>query len=102
MTNRVVTHGRSRLFPRSSARPQNSVESGRETRLAELEIENTRLRLQIEQLQKSEAQNQTSFESLRAFYQRIPIGYVTIDDKGVLMEWNEVAGELLDAKKCCL
>ncbi len=67
--------------------------------LARLELQETRSQLQIEHLQRLHADLKSANELLEATYQHCPVGYVTLDTKGLITEWNSAAAELLEVKK---
>ena len=67
--------------------------------LAQLELQETRSQLQIEHLQRLNAEVRNASERLEATYQHCPVGYITLDEKGLITEWNSAAAELLEAKK---
>jgi PAS domain S-box-containing protein len=67
--------------------------------LARLELQETRSQLQIEHLQRLHADLKNANELVDATYQHCPVGYITLDTKGLIIEWNSAAGELLEARK---
>jgi PAS domain S-box-containing protein len=67
--------------------------------LARLELERTHSQLQIERLQRLLAEETSDNRRLEAIYQHSPVGYVTIDDKGLITEWNHSAADFLDITK---
>src|ERR1051326_7409858 len=96
---RLVSRSNTGLFPKRNSSRHLEEEGGKDARLAELELETTRLHLQLERLEKSLQEHQVSTHRLQALYQHAPIGYVTLDEKGNIIDWNSAAVELLGAKE---
>ena len=71
----------------------------KDARLAELELENTRLRIQIENLQKAEENHQIATHRLQALFHHAPVAYVMLDEQGLMTDWNAAAEELLRRRK---
>src|SRR4051812_37013421 len=83
-----------------SAQPVST--DAKDAMLARLELERTHSQLQIEHLQRLLAEEQGNSRRLEAIYQHSPVGYVTIDDKGLITEWNRSAADFLDITKHAL
>jgi PAS domain S-box-containing protein len=98
MMNRLATRNRGTLLPKKSVSTCPPPESDKDARLAELEIQNTRLHSQLEQLRKDDENHQASARRLESLYQQVPIAYVTLDEKGAITDWNMAAAALLEAK----
>lgn len=67
--------------------------------LAQLELQETRSQLQIEHLRRLNAEVKSTSERLEATYQHSPVGYITLNEKGLITEWNSAAAELLAATR---
>src|SRR6185312_3950387 len=66
--------------------------------LAKLELQETHSQLQIEHLQRVAASEKINSIRLETMYQHCPVGYVTLDEKGVLTDWNQAAAKFLEGK----
>ena len=64
--------------------------------LVELELDRTRLQLEIESLKNAQQELQGMHERL---FNQLPIGFVTINNSGVIKVWNAGAQELLDPNR---
>ena len=62
--------------------------------LAELELERTRSQLRIERLQHSQ-EEMADYQRRLQVYENGPVGYLTLNSKGVLLECNKTAARLL-------
>src|SRR3954452_8044345 len=60
-----------------------------------LELQQTVAAAQIQKLEKSHAELETSRSSFDALYERSPIGYVTLDGRGHICDANLTAAKLL-------
>jgi PAS domain S-box-containing protein len=67
--------------------------------LARLEFQNTRLQLQIEQLQKAQKESDNLVQRLQSLHQYVSIAYLTLDTRGQILDWNAAAADLLDGKR---
>jgi PAS domain S-box-containing protein len=67
--------------------------------LAKLELQETQSQLQIERLQVLLAAEENNSRRLEAIYQHCPVGYVTLDEKGLITEWNHAAADFLEERK---
>jgi len=81
----------------NGARPASP--DAKDALLARLELQETRSQLQIEHLRRLHADIKSANELLEATYQHCPVGYITLDARGLITEWNSAAAELLEAKK---
>lgn len=67
--------------------------------LAKLELQETKSRLQIEHLHRQLAEERNNSRRLEAIYHHCPVGYVTIDEKALITEWNHAAADFLEERK---
>jgi PAS domain S-box-containing protein len=88
-----------RVLLREKCATQPLLTDAKDTMLARLELEGTHSQLQIEHLQRLLAEEKGNNRRLEAIYQHSPVGYVTIDDKGLITEWNHSAADFLDITK---
>lgn len=79
-------------------RPLVASADAKDMLLAELELDRTRSQLQIERWQRLHAEVQKAFRRREAIYQNAPIGYITFDRKGLILEWNSIAAKLLEMR----
>lgn len=88
--------GRRRTGSLRQSRPNKSLEQEtRDRRLVESELLQTRLQLEIERLRETRKELDHARDRLEAIYQHIPIAYITLDESGLITEWNPTAAELL-------
>jgi PAS domain S-box-containing protein len=64
----------------------------------ELQVHQVELELQNEELRQA----QLDFESARDLYEHAPVGYLTVDDRGVIVEANQTMATLLGVAKTSL
>jgi len=67
--------------------------------LAKAEQQQTQSQLQVEHLRGLLAREKNNSRRLKAIYQHCPVGYVTLDEKGLITEWNQAAAEFLEERK---
>jgi PAS domain S-box-containing protein len=63
--------------------------------LHELRVHQIELELQCQELQRAQAEVEESRNRYRELYESIPIGYVTIDDRGTIYDMNPAGAALL-------
>lgn len=63
--------------------------------LQELRIAQVELQLQNEELRNSQAQLETAHRKYFDYYELAPVGYLTLDDKGLILDANLTARDLL-------
>ncbi len=97
--SRLPSQGRNGRSPRKTGREHPAAHAARDRLLVELELQQTRSDLQIEHLQKLQRELQSSRGRFEALYQNAPLGYITLNEKGLITEWNATAAGLLDPKK---
>lgn len=66
-----------------------------ESLVHELRVHQIELELQCQELQRAQAEVEESRNRYRELYESIPIGYVTIDDKGRIYDMNPAGAALL-------
>src|SRR5436190_3925029 len=88
-----------RAPPRMAKRAGPATDGAKDRLLVDLELQRTRLQLQIESLQRLSDDLDVSRRTRDSFFQTVPIGYITINEKGVITEWNAAASDLLDPKR---
>ena len=66
-----------------------------ESLVHELRVHQIELELQCQELQRAQADVEESRNRYRELYESIPIGYVTIDDKGTIYDMNPAGAALL-------
>lgn len=73
-----------------------------ESLVHELRVHQIELELQCQELQRAQAEVEESRNRYRELYESIPIGYVTIDDKGRIYDMNPAGAASLgiDSDKC--
>ena len=74
--------------------PTGPDEGSKDRFLAELELERTRSQLRIERLQHSQ-EEMADYQRRLQVYENGPVGYLTLDTNGVLLECNTTAAQLL-------
>ena len=87
------------ILPGSKNRAQPVSTDAKDALLAQLELQETHSQLHIEHLQSLLAEERSNRRRLEDIYQHSPVGYVTIDGKGLITEWNKSAAEFLDVAK---
>jgi len=55
--------------------------------------------MELERLKKIQSDQDRATHQLQSFYQYVPIGYITLDQKGIVTDWNAAAHQLLDPKR---
>ena len=68
----------------------------------ELEVHQINLKMQNEELLRAQADMETSRERYFDLYDRAPVGYLTIDKKGLILEGNLTAASLLGIARSAL
>src|SRR5437899_2968633 len=92
-TRRKILHSRAPARVSKHARP--ATDGAKDRLLVELELQRTRLQLQIESLQRLKDELENSRRARESFFQNVPIGYLTINERGIISEWNSAALDLL-------
>lgn len=93
--SRLVKKG-PRVLAARKRRASRASSSFKDALVAELELKQTVSQLRIEQLERLREQSADQNKRLENFFHRIPIGYVTLSDKGMILDWNVAAAELLN------
>lgn len=89
-----------RRFPsrRRRIRGRSVAEGSQDRSRVELEEQRARALIELERLQAVRQELDEARSRLDAIYRSIPIGYVTLDEKGVITDWNDSAARLLGVK----
>lgn len=79
-----------------------SLREQRDRLLVELELQQTRARFEIERLQQRERELDNSHRQFKALSQVVQIGFLALNERGVIQEWNEPARQILDSRRTSL
>ena len=98
---RATEHARTRSAPRPEDLTKLSIEDARRL-LQDLHVHQIELELQNDELRSSQEQLMVARSRYFDLYDLAPVGYVTISEKGIVLEANLTAAGLLDAARSAL
>ena len=100
VTRRSELRGRAEKRIRQSNRAAKAIPENNLLKLIhELEVHQVELEMQTEELRRSQLQLEDSRKKYFDLYDLAPIGYVTLDRKGLIREINLTAAELLGTER---
>ena len=91
-----------RLREQLPRRGANPTEAGTQRLVHELQVHQVELEMQNEQLQYARNELETGLEKYSDLYDFAPVGYLTLDREGTILEANLTAASLLGMERACL
>jgi PAS domain S-box-containing protein len=92
--------GKSRtVFPGATKRRERISSDSKDALLAALELKQTQSQIEIEHLRRLNADGARANRRIESLFRRSPVGYVTLNELGLIVDWNPAAAGLLNLGK---